>query len=81
MSVRKVRVSATIRTDLAEALDRAGTNRSAVLESILERWVEESRRGQLDRELARYYREHAVDEWEEEEEWVTRSSKRLVRDD
>jgi hypothetical protein len=79
MSTRKVRVSATIRPDLAHALERAGPNRSAVLESILERWVEESSRDELNREIARYYRRYAAAEKREEESWIRRSSRTLVR--
>ena len=77
MSTRKVRVSATIRPDLARALDRAGPNRSAVLESILERWAEESSRDDLNREIARYYRRYAAAEKKEEKFWIERSSRRL----
>jgi len=78
-NTRKVRVSATIRRELAAVLDRAGKNRSAVLESILEKWVEEERRRNLDRETARYYKRYADAESREEGDWVDRVSAILTR--
>lgn len=77
MSIRKVRFSATIRRDLAEALNRAGANRSALLESILEAWLEEQKRKLLDQEMEEYYQRYAEAESKEEREWIGHTSKRL----
>jgi len=81
MRTRKVRISASIRPELARALKRAGPNRSAVLESILERWVDEARRRELDLETARYYQRYASAEWREEKSWVKRVSRRVIASD
>ncbi|HEV8131472.1 MAG TPA: hypothetical protein VGQ81_09475 [Acidobacteriota bacterium] len=81
MRRRKVRITATIRKDLALALTNAGRNRSAVLESILENWAEEEKRRKLDEEFASYYKEYADAEETEEGRWLKAVSRHLAGPD
>jgi len=82
---RKVRVTATLPTDMVKALDqttkrRGLSSRSRALEVALTHWLRETRRREIEREVETYYRSLTTTEKREDREWArfaSRSNRRL----
>ena len=82
---RKVRVTATLPSDMVKALDqttkrRGLSSRSRALEVALTHWLRETRRREIEREVEVYYRSLTATEKREDHEWAqfaSRSNRRL----
>jgi metal-responsive CopG/Arc/MetJ family transcriptional regulator len=82
---RKVRVTATLPSDMVRALDlttkrRGLPSRSRALEVALTHWLRETRRREIEREVEAYYRSLTATEKREDREWAqfaSRSNRRL----
>lgn len=81
---RRVRVTATLDSDMVKALDQATkrrgfSSRSQALEVALTHWLQEQRRREIEREMEAYYRSLTPAEKRENREWtqlVARAAKR-----
>lgn len=82
---RKVRVTATLPSDMVKALDQATkrrglSSRSQALEVALARWLREHRRREIERDVEAYYRALTAAEKQEDREWAqfaSRATRRL----
>ena len=82
---RKVRVTATLPSDMVKALDRATkrrglSSRSRALEVALAHWLREHRRREIEGGVEAYYRSLTTAEKREDREWAqfaSRSNRRL----
>jgi metal-responsive CopG/Arc/MetJ family transcriptional regulator len=82
---RKVRVTATLPSDMVKALDqttkrRGLSSRSRALEIALTHWLRETRRREIEQEVEAYYRSLTAMEKREDREWAqfaSRSNRRL----
>ena len=82
---RKVRVTATLPSDMVKALDqttkrRGLSSRSRALEVALTHWVRETGRREIEREVEAYYRSLTAMEKREDRDWAkfaSRSNRRL----
>lgn len=80
---RKVRVTATLDSEMVKALDRATkrrglSSRSQALEAALTHWLREQRRREIEGEIEAYYRAQTPAEKREDREW-TRLASRVAR--
>lgn len=82
--LRKVRVTATLDSDVVKALDQATrrrglSSRSRALEVALTHWLLEQRKREIEQEMEVFYRSLTPEEKRENREWtrfVARAAKR-----
>lgn len=72
---RKVRVTATLDSNMVQALDQATkryglSSRSQALEVALMHWLREQRRQEIERDTEAYYRTLTAREKREDREWA-----------
>lgn len=81
---RKVRVAATLDSEMVRALDQATkrrglSSRSQALGAALTHWLREQRRREIEGEIEAYYRAQTPAEKREDREWIAIQLRRKVR--